>query len=69
MESNIEVIYLRFQGNEIDANKLCKCFPTCIEGQQSHHNLNCKKHMLQLPASKKFEVPEILHNHTTICSI
>ena len=69
MDPSIEVIYLRFQGNETDVDKLCKCFPTGIQGQQSHRNLNCKKHMLQLHASNKFEVLGILHNHTIIRSI
>jgi len=63
MDPTIEVIYLHFQGNENDAHKHCKYFSTCIQGQQSHRNLNCKKHTLQLHASKEFKVFEILHNH------
>jgi len=69
MNPNIEVIYLHFQGNKTDVEKLSKCFPTYIQNQQSRHLLNYKKHMLQLHVSKEFKVPEILHNHTTIHSI
>ena len=50
MDPNIKVIYFCFQGNQIDANKLCKCFSTCI--------LNYK-HMLQLHSSKEFKVLKI----------
>ena len=69
MDSNIKTIYLRFQGNETDANKLYECFSTCIQGQQNHHNLNCEKHLPQLHASREFKIPKIFHNNTTICSI
>jgi len=29
MDPNIENIYVRFQGNETHADKICKCFPSC----------------------------------------
>jgi len=61
MNSTIETIYLRFQVNEIGTHKLCKYFPTCIQGQKSYRILNCKKHTLQLYAIKEFKVSEILN--------
>ena len=69
MDLNIEVICLHFQGNESAADKLWKYFSIFIQDQQSHHNLNCKKHTLQSHASKEVEVLEIVYNHTTIHSI